>query len=410
MRRTIASIAALGFLANVAHAADTINIAFIDPLSGNAANIGEIALKHLQWMVEQLNAAGGANGKKFEVVTFDNKTNPQETVIQAQKAVDKGIRFLTQGNGSSVAAALSEYAVKNNDRNPDKQVLYLNYATADRALTDEKCNFWHFRWSAHSDIKMQVLTTFLKERPAVKKVYLFNQDYSLGTSIREAARAMLKEKRPDIQIVGDEVHPLLKVNDFAPYIAKIRASGADSVITGNWGQDLALLLKASADSGLQVDWYTYYAGGIGSPTAIKQANIPDRVFVVVEQIANSLPPESAKLEEEFRNRFGGFIGYPGLVNEARMFAKAVNDAKSEEPKAVAAQLEGMTFKTFAGGEGYMRKDDHQFFQDMYIANFGPLPEGAKFDEEKTGWGWKTLGVVKAKDTELPTTCKMNRPS
>jgi branched-chain amino acid transport system substrate-binding protein len=410
MRRIIASIAALGFLANTAHAADTVKIGFIDPLSGNAANIGEIALKHLQWMVEHLNAAGGANGKKFEVVTFDNKTNPQETVIQAQKAVDKGIRFLTQGNGSSVAAALSEYAVKNNDRNPDKQVLYLNYATADRALTDEKCNYWHFRWSAHSDIKMQVLTTFLKERPAVKKVYLFNQDYSLGTSIREAARAMLKEKRPDIEIVGDEVHPLLKVNDFAPYIAKIRASGADSVITGNWGQDLALLLKASADSGLQVDWYTYYAGGIGSPTAIKQANIPDRVFVVVEQIANSLPPESAKLEEEFRSKFGGFIGYPGLVNESRMFAKAVNDAKSEDPKAVAAQLEGMTFKTFGGGEGYMRKDDHQFFQDMYIASFGPLPADAKFDEEKTGWGWKTLGVVKAKDTELPTTCKMNRPS
>jgi branched-chain amino acid transport system substrate-binding protein len=101
MRRTIASIAAVGFLANVAHAADTINIGFIDPLSGNAANIGEIALKHLQWMVEQLNAAGGANGKKFEVVTFDNKTNPQETVIQAQKAVDRGIRFLTQGNDPS---------------------------------------------------------------------------------------------------------------------------------------------------------------------------------------------------------------------------------------------------------------------------------------------------------------------
>jgi len=221
---------------------------------------------------------------------------------------------------------------------------------------------------------------------------------------------MLKEKRSDIEIVGDELNPLLKVNDFAPYVAKIKASGADSVITGNWGQDIALLLKASADAGLQVDWYTYYAGGVGSPTAIKQANIPDRVFVVVEQIANSLPPESAKLEEEFRNKYGTFIGYPGLINEPRMLAKAINDAKSEEPKAVAEKLEGMTFNTFSGGEGYMRKEDHQFFQDMYIANFGPLPAGAKFEEEKTGWGWKTQGVVKAKDTELPTTCEMDRPS
>jgi branched-chain amino acid transport system substrate-binding protein len=93
-----------------------------------------------------------------------------------------------------------------------------------------------------------------------------------------------------------------------------------------------------------------------------------------------------------------------------MLAKAINDAKSEEPKAVAEKLEGMTMKTFSGGDGYMRKDDHQFFQDMYIANFGPLPADAKFDEEKTGWGWKTQGVIKAKDTELPTTCKMERPS
>jgi branched-chain amino acid transport system substrate-binding protein len=410
MRKAIASLAALGLLTGVAHAADTISIAYIDPLSGPGANVGEIGLKHLQWMLEQLNAAGGANGKKFEVLALDNKTNPQESAVQAQKAVDRGAHIFTQGNGSSVAAALSEYTIKNNERNPDKQLLYLNYATVDPILTNDKCNFWHFRWSAHSDIKMQVLTTFLKERPNVKKVYLINQDYTFGQSVRSAARAMLKEKRPDLQIVGDELHPLLKVNDFSPYVAKIKASGADSVITGNWGQDIALLLKASADAGLQVDWYTYYAGGLGSPTAIKQANIPDRVFVVVEQIANSLPPESAKLEDEFRTKYGSFIGYPGLVNETRMLAKAINDAKSEEPKAVAEKLEGLTMKTFSGGDGYMRKDDHQFFQDMYIANFGPLPADAKFDEEKTGWGWKTQGVIKAKDTELPTTCKMERPS
>ena len=233
MRATIVSLAALGLLAVTAQAAETINIAYIDPLSGPGANVGEIGLKTLQWMIEQLNAAGGANGKKFEVSALDNKTNPQETVVQAQKAVDKGAHFLTQGNGSSVAAALSEYTIKNNERNPSKQVLYLNYATVDPNLTNEKCNFWHFRWSAHSDIKMQVLTTFLKERPNVKKVYLINQDYSFGQSVRSAARAMLKEKRPEIEIVGDELHPLLKVNDFAPYVAKIKASGAEF---GDYGE------------------------------------------------------------------------------------------------------------------------------------------------------------------------------
>ena len=410
------AVAALGcvWMCGTALAADTIKVGYIDPLSGGGASIGELGLKNLQFIVEQLNAAGGANGKKFEVIALDNKTNPQESLVQAQKAVDQGAHFITQGNGSSVGSALTEFAVKNNDRNPDKQVLYLNYAAVDPVLTNEKCNYWHFRWDANSDIKMQALTTFMKDRANIKKVYLINQDYSFGQSVRTQARAMLKQKRPDVEIVGDELHPLLKVTDFAPYIAKIKASGADTVMSGNWGQDIALLLKAAADAGLQVDWYTYYAAGAGGPTAIKQSNIPDRVFAIAEGFPNAEPADAQKFEEEFRAKHtaasGSTMPYPRMVNEMRMLAKAISEAKSDEPKAVAAKLEGMTFKTYSGTEGYMRKDDHQFFQDMYIASFGPNPAGAKFDDEKTGWGWKVVGSVKAKDTELPTTCKMDRPS
>jgi branched-chain amino acid transport system substrate-binding protein len=411
MRRVLASsLIALTVAAGSALAADTIKIGYIDPLSGGGASVGEIGLKHFQWLADQINASGGLNGKKVEILPLDNKTNPQESLVQAQKAIDQGAHFLTQGNGSSVGAALSDFAVKNNERNPDKQVLYLNYAAVDPILTNEKCNFWHFRWDANSDIKMQALTNFMKGRPNIKKVYLINQDYSFGQSVRTQARAMLKEKRPDVQIVGDELHPLLKITDFAPYVAKIKASGADTVITGNWGQDIALLLKAAADAGLQTDWYTYYAGGAGGPTAVKQSNIPDRVYQIAEGVPNDEPPEAQKIETEFRAKNGATFWYPRAYNEMQMLAQAIKDAKSDEPKAVAAKLEGMTFKTFMGGEGYMRKDDHQFFQDMYISNFGPMPTGAKFDEEKTGWGWKTQGVIKAKDTELPTTCKMDRPS
>jgi branched-chain amino acid transport system substrate-binding protein len=411
MRRALASsFIALSVAMGSAYAADTIKIAYIDPLSGGGASVGEVGLRHFQWLADQINASGGLIGKKLEILGLDNKTNPQESLVQAQKAIDQGAHFFTQGNGSSVAAALTDFAVKNNDRNPDKQVLFLNYAAVDPVLTNEKCNYWHFRWDANSDIKMQALTNYMKDRPNIKKVYLINQDYSFGESVRTTARKMLKEKRSDVQIVGDEKHPLLKITDFAPYVAKIKASGADTVITGNWGQDIALLLKAAADAGLQVDWYTYYAGGAGGPTAIKQSNIPDRVFAIVEGVPNDEPADVAKTEEEFRTKYGSGVWYPRVVNEVRMLAQAIKDANSDEAKAVAAKLEGMKFKTFMGGEGYMRKDDHQFFQDMYIANFGPMPAGAKFDEEKTGWGWKTQGIVKAKDTELPTTCKMDRPS
>jgi branched-chain amino acid transport system substrate-binding protein len=416
MRLPSASFAvAAGFAAWLApiatsQAEDTIKLGYIDPLSGGGASIGEGGLKTYQFLADEINAEGGVNGKKLEIVGFDDKTNPQESLIQAQKAIDRGIRFLIQGNGSAVAAALEDFVTKYNDRNPGHEVLYLNYAAVDPSLTNEKCSFWHFRWDANSDIKMQALTTFVKDQPNIKKIYLINQDYSFGQSVRTQARAMLKVKRPDIEIVGDELHPLLKITDFAPYIAKIKASGADSVITGNWGQDIALLLKAAADAGLQANWYTYYAGGAGGPTAIKQTRLAHRVYAIAEGFANSEPPEAAKLETDFRAKTGIGLWYPRAVNEVRMLVDALKVTKSEDAKAVALTLEGMKFTDFMGGASFMRKEDHQFFQDIYIGSFGPLDPGAKFDEEGTGWGWKTIGIVKAKDTLLPTTCNMNRPS
>jgi branched-chain amino acid transport system substrate-binding protein len=343
-------------------------------------------------------------------VPLDNKTNPQESLIQAQKAIDAGVRYLTQGNGSSVGGALSDFVTKYNERNPGKEVLYFNYAAVDPVLTNEKCSFWHFRWDANSDIKMEALTNYMKTVPAIKNVYLINQDYSFGQSVRSTARSMLAAKRPDVKIVGDELHPLLKITDFAPYIAKIKASGADSVVTGNWGQDFALLLKAAADAGLKVNWYTYYAGGPGGPTAIKQANLNHQVFAVGEGIPNLDHPSSQEFEKAIRAKYDFSLFYPRAVNEMRMLAAAADKAKSIDPVKVALALEGMEVEVFDGGKGYMRKDDHQFFQPIYIASFGERTEKEPFDEEKTGWGWKLAAKIDTPATVLATTCKMERPN
>ena len=409
MRKLIMAAAfALPMLGGAAMAQDTVKIGYIDPLSGGGASIGEIGLKTFQFLADEVNAKGGILGKKVEIIPLDNKTNPQESLIQAQKAIDSGVRYITQGNGSSVAGALTDFVTKYNERNPGKEVLYFNYAAVDPVLTNEKCSFSHFRWDANSDIKMEALSNYMKGVSSIKKIYLINQDYSFGESVRTAARAMLKEKRPDIEIVGDEKHPLLKVTDFAPYIAKIKASGADSVITGNWGRDFAPLLKAAADSGLKVNWYTYYAGGTGGPTAIKQGNLNDQVFTIVEGYANIEHASSKAFEKALRDKYGFSLFYPRAVNQMRMFALAAEKAKSLEPVKVAAALEGMEFEVFSGGKGFMRKDDHQFFQPMYIAQFGELKNKETFDEEKTGWGWKGVAKIDADKTVLPTTCKMTR--
>ena len=221
----MAALLALLMFGATAIAQDTLKIGWIDPLSGGAASNGERALKLFQFLANELNAKGGVLGKQVEIVPFDNKLNPQESLIQAQKAIDAGIRILTQGQASSVAGALTDFVTKYNERNPGKEVLYLNYSAGDAVLTNDKCSFWHFRWEANNDIKMQALTNYMKGIPSIKKLYLINQDYSHGESVRSQARAMLAAKRPDIQIVGDELHPLQKITDFAPYIAKIKASG-----------------------------------------------------------------------------------------------------------------------------------------------------------------------------------------
>ena len=404
------AVAATVVAALPAAAQDTVRIAYVDPLSGGMASIGEVGLKTYQYLADVTNAHGGIAGHKLEIAAYDNKLNAQETLVQVQKAINSGIRYITQGNGSAFAAAIEDFVAKYNDRNPGKEVLFFNYAAVDPILTNEKCSYWHFRWDANSDIKMTALTNYMKTRPNIKKVYLINQDYSFGQAVRKEARAMLNANRPDIEIVGDEVHPLAKVTDFSPYIAKIKASGADSVITGNWGQDFSLLIKAAADAGLQVDWYTYYAGGIGGPTAVKQANLPDRVFAIVEGVPNDPYEPAREFEKAFRAKLGVTLFYPRAVNEIRMFVKAAEEAKSVEPVKVAAKLDGMKVTVYNGGEGFMRSDDHQFFQPMYIANLGPIGKDQPFDEENTGWGWKVTGKIDTPDTIVPTSCKMNRPS
>jgi branched-chain amino acid transport system substrate-binding protein len=393
-----------------AAAEDTVRLAYIDPLSGGGASIGEVGLKTFQYLADVTNAQGGIAGRKLEIVPYDNKLNAQETLVQVQKAIDAGIRFITQGNGSAFAAAIEDFVQKYNERNPGKEVLYFNYAAVDPLLTNDKCSYWHFRWDANSDIKMTALTNYMKPLTNIKKVYLINQDYSFGRAVHTEARKMLNAKRPDIEIVGDELHPLLKITDFSPYIEKIKASGADSVITGNWGQDFALLLKAAADAGLQVDWYTYYAGGTGGPTAIKQANLPDRVFQISEGVANEPYAPAREFEKAFRAKTGVTLFYPRAVNQIRMFAEAAKEANSIEPVKVAAKLDGMQITVYDGGDGFMRSDDHQFFQPMYLSKLGPLGKDQPFDEENTGWGWKMTGKVDTKDTLVSTSCKMNRPS
>src|SRR5205085_8517133 len=195
--------------------ADPIRIAYIDPLSGPFAATGENGLNQFKYATEAINKAGGVLGRQLEIVPFDNKVSPQESLIQLKKVIGDGIQFVFQGNSSGVAHAISDAVQKHNERNAGNRVLYLNYSAVDPALTNEKCHYWHFRFDAHADMKMASLTDVMKTNGKLKKVYIIGQDYSIGTAVAEAAVSMLKARRPDIKIVRTELHPLGTMLDFS---------------------------------------------------------------------------------------------------------------------------------------------------------------------------------------------------
>ncbi|MGZ5039757.1 MAG: branched-chain amino acid ABC transporter substrate-binding protein, partial [Usitatibacter sp.] len=363
--------------------------------------------KHVQFYADKINAAGGLNGEKIEVLSYDNKVNPQESLIMLKKAIDEGARIVIQGNGSAVAHAITDAVLKHNERNPGKEELFFNYAAIDPALTNEKCHFWHFRFDADVDMKMAAFADTIAKDPKIKKVYLINQDYSFGKAVSAAAKRMLKERRPDIEIVGDELHPLQKVQDFSPYVAKIKASGADTVITGNWSNDMLLLFKAGKDAGLHVNYFTYYGGGLGSVPAIGSDGVGSlkQVTEFHNNILAQPDPDEVAFHKRYTDKSDEFY-YWRLKNTFAMLDAAAKKAKSNDPVKLARALEGMKLDTPLGPME-MRADNHQLLQPLFVST---LSDKVKSGLEGTNLGFVTDRKFDAKDTALPTTCKMQRPS
>lgn len=408
----LGAVSALSLIIGASAAfAENIKIAFIDPLSGPFASTGTNGLHQFEFAADYMvNDKGGIlGGTQIEIVAFDNKISPKETLIQLQVAIDQGIRYIAQGNSSGVANALTEAVNKHNKRNPDSRVLFLNYAAVDPALTNDKCNFWHFRFDANADIKMDALTDVIAADEGIKKIYIIGQDYSFGKAVAAAAVRDLTSKRPDIEIVGNELHPIGKVKDFTPYSRKIVASGADAIITGNWGADMLGLGKSVIENGFEGPIYTYYAAGSGI-TAAFGASAKDRIRLISQGKVNPIATDEA------RTTYNAFkVKYPeGNIDQSRIFnvigmlSKAIEAAgTADDVVAVANQLEGMEYDSMWGGKVFMRPQDHQIIQDMNVSVH--TDENIEFDYDNSGYGTLTESTVEMASMDSATTCKMKRP-
>ncbi|MBM3346958.1 MAG: branched-chain amino acid ABC transporter substrate-binding protein [Betaproteobacteria bacterium] len=408
-----------------------MRIAFIDPLSGPFANAGESSLRHFRSAIDVINdrAAGGVDAKvdgkagasraggraayRFEITGFDNKASAQDALTQLRLAIDQGYRIIVQGQSSAAATALSDAIGKHNAREPARPVLFLNYAALDPDLTNSLCSFWHFRFDANSDMRVEALASVLEKSAAVKSVYVIGQNYSFGQQVSRAAREVLGRRRPDIRIVGDELHPLGQVKDFAPYVAKIRASGADTVITGNWGNDLALLVKAAREAALDVNFYTFFAGSLGAVSAIGEAGA-GRVKQVNEWHANVPSREAEEYARRYKAKWGEDLFFYRIQTLIGMLAEAVRKAGSAEPAKLAFALEGMRYRTPLG-EVEMRAADHQLLQPLFVSTLARTAarggdKTVRHDVEGTGLGFSTDARIEPWVTALPTSCQMKRPT
>lgn len=386
----------------------TVRIAFVDPLSGPFAAVGQNLLKHFRMSADIVNEKRLAGaGVTFEIVPFDNKASPQETLTVLRSIIDQGIRYLAQGNGSHVALPLADAIARHNERNPERAILYLNYAAVDPDLTNGKCSFWHFRFDANTDMKMEVLTAFMTDRPEIRSVYLLNQNYSHGQQVTRAAKELLARKRPDVRIVGEDLHPLGQVRDFSPYVAKIRASGADTVITGNWGTDLVLLIRAARDAGLNATFYTYYAGVIGTPTAMGSAGA-ERVRQVSYWHPNIAGYPGEELYLRFKKSYGEEWFTLAAHTSLTMLAEAIRRTGSTDPLRAAYAMEGMRMASVTG-EIEMRASDHQLQQPLFVATWTNQGGTVRHDAEATGFGFRTERAFPSYVAAQPTSCTMQRP-
>jgi ABC-type branched-subunit amino acid transport system substrate-binding protein len=387
-------------------------IAYIDPLSGPFANVGQLMLKHLQYAVQDINAKGGVlKGTPIELLQFDSKLSAQESQNALQSAIDQGARVIvTGGSGSTVVAALISAVSRHNERNPDHTLLVLNHSSIDPDLTGKSCSFWHFQFEANTAMKMKALANFVKRQPDVKNVYLFNQDYAHGRQWARYGQELVGLARPDVKFVGSELHPIGRVKDFAPYVSKMKAAGADTIITGNWGQDMVLLLKAAGDAGYNVRYLNHSAGSIpGTVLAVSQSKLGQLTWVAEWHPGQADAPKAEALAKAYKAKTGAEFLAPRIELTPHMLAAAIQKAGHVDSIKVARALEDLVYESSVGPVR-MRGEDHQLLLPQVVNTIAPVDgKTVKVGWEGTQYGFRTEAAYSGNELAQGTECKMTRP-
>jgi branched-chain amino acid transport system substrate-binding protein len=315
-----------------------------------------------------------------------------------------------QGASSAVGGQITEDVRKHNLRNPGKEMIYVNVGAEALELTGEKCNFHHFRMAGNAQVRAKALVSAMKQADALgRKVYAINQNYSWGQDMEKAI--VDNAGAGGYQVVEKTLHDVNKIQDFAPYVSKIVNSQADTVITGNWSNDLLLLMKAARSAGLKARFGTVY---LDQPGNISNAGDTAEGHFVV----HAFNPEAGGAEgERFVRDYTAKTGHPPVFVEPQTVfgLEMVADALKRTPavngtlvvNTFARNLETARLKTPLG-EITMRAADHQVQMPMVVS---VVSKDAKYKADGTDMGFKPVKVFSAEEAAVPAqaSCKMLRP-
>lgn len=407
--RALPVLATLSALSGLAQAAP-VKIGLLETLSGPQASTGQSFRSGVRFAIDKLNAAGGWNGQPVQLIEYDNQGGPAGASDKLKAAIADGVQIVVQGASSAIGGQITEDVRKHNLRNPGKEIVYVNVGAEAMELTGEKCNFHHFRFTGNAQVRTKALVAGMKQAGTLgSKVYAINQNYSWG---QDMERAIVDNAGGGgYQVVEKTLHDTNKIQDFSPYVSKIVASGAETVITGNWSNDLLLLMKASKAAGLKARFGTVFLDQPGNV-----ANAGDTALG--HFIAHAFNPEaggaeSTRFVDDFKAKTGRVPVFvePQAAFGLEMVAEALKRTKPQgdalNVNAFAKVLEGTRIRT-PMGEVSMRAADHQVLMPMVVSM---VTKDAKYKADATEMGFKPVKVFTAEEAAAPVqaSCKMTRP-
>ena len=348
--------------------ADVIRFGHLTPRTGFLGPLGEFAVQAAQLAVEEINAAGGINGRKVELLSEDS-VNPQTASAKAERMVQRDkVACLVGEINSASALAISQVAQR-------EKTLFINTGANSDALRGADCKRFMFHVEAQNTMMVRAAGRALLDQGLIKgkKIYTLTADYAFGHDLLKQAKKFFATNGATIG--GEDLIPT-ELTDFSPFLLKIRQARPDAVICNLAGAQVTNFLKQYSEFGLP-----FPVAGFGFDTALAwgagQGNFLGTWPVIWHHMVES--PSAQKFVAAFKAKYKRPPENQawGDYTATKILARAMNEAKSTDSMRIVEYLEsGAKLDIHKAREGYFRPWDHELMQEMYAITALP-PEKIK---------------------------------